>query len=282
MLRFGGFVSLTNLTAPVLTFIDRAFIATAISLTAVTFYATPYEVVTRLWILSASLMLSLFPVFTALAVENARALRSLYLDAFVFLLFVVTPIAGVLIVFARELLTLWIGSELGGQSALIAKWLTVGVLVNVLAQVPYTLLVSAGRAKQIVRIQLGEVAVYSLVAWQFVTHLGAVGAAMAWMIRALLDACLLLAITERVFDRTRRSARPIAYPATIALAFIALCFWLDTLLPQTAYVKGLVFLPIFTLFIAWEYMVLHQDHTYRRVLSWMRQLLRLAHPSTAP
>lgn len=282
MLRFGGFVSLTNLTAPVLTCIDRAFIATASSLTAVTLYATPYEVVTRLWILSASLMTSLFPVFTALAVKNAGALRSLYLDSFMFLLFVATPMAGVLIVFARELLTLWIGSELGVQCAPIAKWLTVGVLANILAQAPYTLLVSAGRAKQVVRIQAGEVAVYAVVAWHLVTHLGAIGAAVAWMIRALIDACLLLAITERVFVEPRQSARPIVYPVTMAVAFIAICFGLDTLLAETPSVKAVVFLPVFILFVGWQYTVLHRNRTYDRVLSWMRQLLQFAHPSPAP
>ena len=204
---------------------------------------------------------SLFPVFSALASRNAGALRSLYLDAFMFLLFVATPIAGVLIVFARELLTLWLGTELGAECAWIAKWLSIGVLVNVLAQAPYTLLVSAGRARQIVRIQAGEVVLYLLLAWQLITYLGAEGAAVAWMIRAFLDACLLLAAAERVFDGTRRLPHRIAYPVTVALTFIAICFGLDTLLADRPYVKALVFLPIFTLFIGWLYMVLHQDRT---------------------
>ena len=282
MLQFGAFVSLTSLTAPVLTCIDRAFIAAALSLNAVTLYAVPYEIVTRLWILSASLMTSLFPVFSALASRNAGALRSLYLDAFMFLLFVATPIAGVLIVFARELLTLWLGTELGAECAWIAKWLSIGVLVNVLAQAPYTLLVSAGRARQIVRIQAGEVVLYLLLAWQLITYLGAEGAAVAWMIRAFLDACLLLAAAERVFDGTRRLPHRIAYPVTVALTFIAICFGLDTLLADRPYVKALVFLPIFTLFIGWLYMVLHQDRTFHRVLSWMRQLFQIGGPRAAP
>jgi O-antigen/teichoic acid export membrane protein len=282
MLRFGGFVSLTSLTAPVLTCLDRAFIAAASSLNAVAFYAIPYEVVTRLWIVSASLMTSLFPVFAAAGVRHAGALRSLYLDAFVFLLFVATPMAGVLIVFARELLTLWIGSELGAQCVLVAKWLTVGVLANVLAQAPYTLLVSAGHAKRIVRLHFGEVAVYSVLVWQLVTYLGAAGAAVAWTIRALIDAWLLLAMTERVLNRTLGLARPIVYPTAIALAFIAICFGLDTLLPESPYLKALVFLPVFALFLGWQYRVLHQGHTYHRVLSWMRQLLQFPRPSTAP
>jgi O-antigen/teichoic acid export membrane protein len=280
MLQFGAFVSLTSLTAPVLTCIDRAFIATALSLNAVTLYAVPYEIVTRLWILSASLMTSLFPIFSALGIKNAGALRNLYLDAFMFLLFVATPIAGVLIVFARELLTLWLAG-VGAQSTSIAKWLSIGVLVNVLAQAPYTLLISAGRARQIVRIQLGEVVLYVVLAWQLIKYLGAEGAAIAWMMRAFVDAFLLMAAAERVFEGRRRLPHRIAYPVPVALTFIAICFGVDTLLAERPYLKAAIFLPIFASFIAWQYMVLHQDQTHHRVLSWMRQLLQLAQPSTA-
>lgn len=63
LLRFGGWMTVTNIVGPLMVSLDRFVIARLISVTAVAYYATPYEVVTKLWIIPSALLGVMFPAF---------------------------------------------------------------------------------------------------------------------------------------------------------------------------------------------------------------------------
>ena len=65
----------SNLINPLIISADRFVIAATVSVAAVTFYVTPYEVITKGWILSASLLGALFPVFSTLAHSEPGSIR---------------------------------------------------------------------------------------------------------------------------------------------------------------------------------------------------------------
>src|SRR5207237_491088 len=65
LLGFGGWVTVSNAVGPVLMYLDRFLIGSVLSLAAVSYYTAPYEVVIRLWILPTSLVMTLFPAFSA-------------------------------------------------------------------------------------------------------------------------------------------------------------------------------------------------------------------------
>src|SRR2546422_3399594 len=65
LVRFGGWVSVSSLLSPLLVYLDRFMIAALRSVAAVAYYAAPYEMVTRLWIVPTSLVTTLFPAFSA-------------------------------------------------------------------------------------------------------------------------------------------------------------------------------------------------------------------------
>src|ERR1700723_1921283 len=48
LLRFGGWMTVSNIVGPLMVTLDRFLIAGLISVTAVAYYATPYELVTKL------------------------------------------------------------------------------------------------------------------------------------------------------------------------------------------------------------------------------------------
>ena len=51
LFSFGGWLTVTNIVGPVMVYFDRFFIASLLSLHAVAYYVTPYEVVARIFIL---------------------------------------------------------------------------------------------------------------------------------------------------------------------------------------------------------------------------------------
>ena len=66
---------------------------------------------------------------------------------------VTAPAVAILFVFSNPLLSLWIGADFAEHSAPVARWLAAGVLVNVLAQVPFTILQGWGRADLPAKLQ---------------------------------------------------------------------------------------------------------------------------------
>ncbi len=74
LFSFGGWLTVTNIVGPVMVYFDRFFIATLLTLAAVTYYVTPYEVVSRLLIVPIAAMSVLFPTVSraAKAYENGK------------------------------------------------------------------------------------------------------------------------------------------------------------------------------------------------------------------
>ena len=93
---------------------------------------------------------------------------------------------------------------MAAASAPIWRWLAVGVLVNGLAHLPFTMLQSAGRTDVIAKIHLLELVPYSLALWWALAHYGVVGAAVVWSLRVSLDTGLLYACALLMFPRWRR------------------------------------------------------------------------------
>ena len=56
LISFGGWMTLSNLISPLMVYADRFLIGGMISAAAVAYYATPYEIATRLWIIPLSLI----------------------------------------------------------------------------------------------------------------------------------------------------------------------------------------------------------------------------------
>ena len=63
LLTFGGWVTGTNVTNALMSAADRFVVGAVVSITAVAYFATPYEVVTKLWLVSTVLSGVFFPAF---------------------------------------------------------------------------------------------------------------------------------------------------------------------------------------------------------------------------
>lgn len=190
----GGWLTVASLVAPLMMAIDRLLIARLCSLEAVTYYVVPYEVITKLWIFSASLLGAAFPL---MSVKRGPALRQISERSFRWLLFLAAPFAAVAIIFGRELLSVWVGERIAAESTPVLQFLAVGVLLNVLAQVPLTTLQAAGHAAVVAKLQLIELPLYAVMTWWLVLQFGVVGAAAAWAIRAFADGLALSFLLSR-------------------------------------------------------------------------------------
>jgi O-antigen/teichoic acid export membrane protein len=88
---------------------------------------------------------------------------------------------------AQQGLELWLGGDFARHGAVALQWLAVGVLFNSVAQIPFALLQSAGRADLAAKLHLLELPLYLAGVWWLIERYGITGAAMAWTLRSFLD-----------------------------------------------------------------------------------------------
>jgi O-antigen/teichoic acid export membrane protein len=221
LFTFGGWMTVTNIVGPVMVYMDRFLIGAVLSLSAVAYYATPFEVVSKLLVIPSAIMGVLFPAFTsALAVDRDRAalLFGRVVDYVFLSLF---PVALVVVVFANEGLNLWLGNEFAQNSTRVLQLLMIGIFVNSHAQVAFGLVQGAGRPDLTAKLHLFELPVFIALLLWLLNAFGIVGAALAWVARVLIDTALLFVLAEKkVFPGHPLNARWLAM-MLLALALIA-------------------------------------------------------------
>lgn len=205
LLRFGGWVTAANVINPVLLYMDRFLVGSLLSLDLLTYYAVPFEIVTKLWVIPAGLSSALFPAFSGLAANDQQhRLEFLYARSFKYLLLVLGPIVLLLVAFSKDILTLWIGPDFAAKSAMVLQILALGVFANCFAHVPFSLLQSMGRPDTAAKILMFEFPLYFGLAWFMISRYGIRGAALAWAIRVTVEVIAFMAAASSLFSLSPR------------------------------------------------------------------------------
>jgi O-antigen/teichoic acid export membrane protein len=206
LLAFGSWMTLSNLLGPLMVYFDRFIIGAVLSMSAVAYYVTPYEVVTRLWIIPGAVMGVFFPAISgSFAHDRAHAARLFDRSAraLALLLF---PCCFAMVLFAREALELWLGADFAMHSTRVAQWLAIGVFINSAGQAAFAVVQGGGRPDLTGKLHLVELPVYAALLWFALRSYGVEGAAIAWTLRLALDALLLFALALRMLPRARTDA----------------------------------------------------------------------------
>jgi O-antigen/teichoic acid export membrane protein len=198
LLGFGGWLTVTNIVGPLMTYMDRFIVGGIVSMTAVAYYATPYDFVSRLAVIPGSLLGVMFPALSASFALDRGRFRFLYNKSVTYILWVMTPIVLIFTVAAHPFLNAWLGSEFAAQSTLVFQLLAVGTLINAIGQVPYSAIQAMGRPDITAKIHLLELLPYLAMIWVLALKMGIAGAALAWLIRVVFDTAVLYLIAKRM------------------------------------------------------------------------------------
>ena len=187
-------MTVSNFITPFLAYIDRFFIGSLMSMSAVGYYSAPYEAINRAWVLPGTLAQTLFPAFTNLEAGGSKArLEELCARSLKSLLLISTPALLLLALFAKQILRWWLGAAFADQSTVTLQVLALGTLASSVALIPFSLLQGVGRPDLTGIFSLIELIFQAGLCWVLVRRIGITGAALAWTLRALLDALLMFA-----------------------------------------------------------------------------------------
>jgi O-antigen/teichoic acid export membrane protein len=177
--------------------LDRFVIAALLSVAAVAYYATPFDLLAKLWLVPAALLGVMFPAFSMTFVQDRSRTAVLYGRSVKLLLLILFPVILFIIVMAKNGLRVWLGPEFAEHSTRVLQWLAAGMFINCLAQVPFALVQGVGRPDLTAKLHLIELPGYLLALWWLSRTHGIEGAAIAWTARVFIDAFALFAMSKR-------------------------------------------------------------------------------------
>lgn len=200
LFSYGGWIMVSNVVGPILVYLNTLLVGSILSMSSVAFYSMPYEAITRLSIISSSLTMVLFPAFSTLqGIGDKKKLGELFMRSIKYIILISGVISLIVILFAKDILQLWLGNDFAVHSTLSLQILSIGVLINSIALIPYNLIQGIGRPDLTAKFHLIELPLYIVLAWLLIVKWGIAGAAAAWTLRILIDAVLLFVVIFKIY-----------------------------------------------------------------------------------
>lgn len=201
LLRFGGWLSVSNVISPIMSYVDRFVIGFLVSASAVAYYATPQELVLRIGIVPAAIVAVLFPLFAAEDFKGeGRDARGYIAKYSVLMAAIVAPFSLVIAAFANGILSWWISSDFAAEAGAALQIMALAALLSGIAQVPFTMLQGRGKADLTAKLHLIELPVYLGILYILVIFYGVVGAALAWLLRIAADTIAMYVLCWRCLN----------------------------------------------------------------------------------
>lgn len=229
LFSFGGWVMISNLVIPIFVYLDRFLIGALLTMSAVTFYTVPFDVVNRLLIIPASIASVLFPTFSSLSSCNEKdRINIIVMRSTKYILTVMVPLTVLLLIFSEDILRVWLGNEFAEESAIVFRLIGIGVLLNSIGYIPFALIQGIGRPDIVVKYHLVELPIYVVVVFFLIGRFGINGAALAWCLRMTWAIPIFFLLCGRVAEVPLKSlsdngtSRSFILAAVILIPSIAL------------------------------------------------------------
>lgn len=190
LLTYGGWVTGYSLIIPVVMYLDRFLIGILLSLGMVAYYTVPYDAVSQTRVLPSSLSRSLFPAFSALGTAHKEDVVELCARSLKYLLMAMGPLTLAFVLFAGDILRLWLGQDFAANSTLVFQLLAIAFFLNSLAWPPTTALLGLGRPDLVTKLFLLLLLLHAGLAWFLIQEMGLAGAALAVVVREGLHVIL--------------------------------------------------------------------------------------------
>ena len=222
LLRFGGWLTVSNLIWPLLLYLDRFIIAALLSAEAAAYYATPFDLIIRFSVLPIAVMQSAFPAMTTMVRADPAASAVLFRQSTIAIIALLFPAALAVVALAHPILAVWLGADFADHAAPVLRLFGVGVLFMCADSVPIALLDGIGRPDVNAKLAIGNLVIYVPMLFLLIDLNGLEGAALAWTWRVAAAFTVRLYLCTRHFPPVAQQIRRLA--SVYGTAFVAMSF----------------------------------------------------------
>ena len=150
----------------------------------------------------------LFPTFSSLdGIGDKKKIDGLFAHSVKYIILGFGVLCLFVILFAKNILEVWVGNNFALKSALPMQILVLGVFISSIGRIPSVLLQAVGRPDITAKFHLVELPVFIVTAWLFINRWGISGAASAWTLRVLMDTILLMWASFKIYGLSFRSLK---------------------------------------------------------------------------
>jgi O-antigen/teichoic acid export membrane protein len=198
LVSFGGWVMVSNTAGPIFGYMERFVIASVLSVGVLTYYAVPFDLMSKIVIFPASIAPALFPYFSYHGDRPGSVVSDVTARTLKYLLFLMTPVVAVFVVFAHDILKLWMGADFAKQSTVVLQLVAICFLLNAFSYIPFTSVQALGRPDLKAILDIVSLPLFVLYSWMLMKHMGINGAAVAKLTSGFLDALFLFWFAARL------------------------------------------------------------------------------------
>jgi O-antigen/teichoic acid export membrane protein len=255
VLKFSIWITLGNIVVPIIQYSDRFLIAALISAATVTYYVTPYEVITKLILIPDAILGVLFPLFSSSFHSKPDIAKKLFSTGAKVIFLILYPIVFLVTIFSFEGISFWLGERFAQNSYFILQLLAIGVMMNCISLIPTNFFQGIGKPNIPSILVLIELPVYVFSMWFAITHAGVNGAAMVFMIATIINVTILYLIANKKysikFESRIKGYSFISLLIGLILPFIVKSLFLKILLSSCL----IIIFPI----IAWKFLLSDEE-----------------------
>lgn len=197
LLGFGGWSSMTGLVGALMVQSDRFVVAALLGAAAVTTYVIPYELTVQCLVFVSAVAAVVFPALSQSLRHDPAAGLAMFRVWLLRVAVVMSVAMGALAWVMPDLLRLWLGRHAAEDSVAVARILCLGVTVNAIGAMYFSLLHAMGATRVTGLLHLLELPFYLMLLWALIGTSGVQGCALAWSLRVLVDTCVLAWLGER-------------------------------------------------------------------------------------
>ncbi len=260
ILKLSGWMTVSNIIVPLMVYSDRFLIGALVSATAIAYYATPYEAVTKLLLVPGALIGVLFPAFSASYLSKPEFTKKLSIRALKYIFIFLFPLVVLIVTFSHEGMNLWLGSKFAEHSTFILQMLAVGVLFNGIAYIPFTFLQGIGRPDITAKVNLVELPFYFFGMWFAIKQAGINGAALVWLLRMGVDALVLFIFSNKIMSTHVKFNFNSSYFYIAVLVLVSII----PIIIDDVYLKIFISITVLSafLYISWRFLLLDEEKEF--------------------
>lgn len=201
LLSFGVWMAVSNLISPLLVNADRFVISHLLGAAVVAFYTVPFEFLVRLLILPGAIGSTLLPRMARDYQQDPASAHLIFQKGLKITFLLMAGLVTCCCVVAYPLMKHFLTPEFASHSIGVVLILSAGVLINGVANIPYTSLHAMKVARPVGMLHCIELIIYLPLLVASVHLWGLEGGAIAWTLRAVIDCAGLLYLYNKARHR---------------------------------------------------------------------------------
>jgi O-antigen/teichoic acid export membrane protein len=199
LIRFGGGLVFAASAAMIVANSEKAILPVFVSVEALAYYSVAFTLASMATLFAQAMIQSLIPAFSQLQGEEKREqLGNLFFRGLRLNLLLLLPTFFLLSLLAQPFFSIWAGPEFGANSSVPFYVLLAGLVFNIPAYLPYSLIMARGRSDLFAKLYALEVVPYLGLVFILTSKWGIIGAAAAWSTRMIIDAILQFIIANSI------------------------------------------------------------------------------------